>query len=99
AVTCRHDDAALIPPLQLPRRDARQRHYLFGCELDRHSAPYSMFKTFLPINVAKHSLLRMFQTFYGLGVESQEKCARNQEGKTGAVRRLEDSAADEMNNL
>src|SRR5436305_680118 len=41
-----------------------------------------MFKTFLLANVAKHSLLRMFQTFYGLGVESQGKCERNQEGKT-----------------
>src|SRR5438045_1152669 len=41
-----------------------------------------MFKTFLLVNVAKHSLLRMFQTFYGVRVESQEKYERNQEGKT-----------------
>jgi hypothetical protein len=30
------DNASFVPPLQLPRRDSRQRDYVVGCELSLH---------------------------------------------------------------
>ena len=49
----RHDDAPLVPPLQLPRRDTGQCNYITGCKCSFHLA-MTMFQT---------NIYEMFETF------------------------------------